>query len=75
MDNFEQVMGAATQLAALLTAAPRLKLLITSRLALRLSGEHEFAVPPLALSEALSTPSEDARTIQPLLVLRPAPRP
>jgi predicted ATPase len=47
VDNFEQVIGAAPLLAGLLAAAPGLVVLVTSRAVLRLSGEHEFAVPPL----------------------------
>ncbi|HEX3750454.1 MAG TPA: DUF4062 domain-containing protein [Streptosporangiaceae bacterium] len=47
LDNFEQVADAAPLLAELLAAAPRLKMLVTSRTVLRLSGEHEFPVPPL----------------------------
>jgi predicted ATPase/DNA-binding CsgD family transcriptional regulator len=49
LDNFEQVLPAAAQLAALLTACPHLRLLVASRAALRLSGEHEFPVSPLTL--------------------------
>jgi predicted ATPase/transcriptional regulator with XRE-family HTH domain len=49
LDNVEQVLKAGPQLAALLSAAPRLRLLVTSRVALHLSGEHRYAVPPLAL--------------------------
>ncbi len=55
LDNFEQVIAAAPLIVELLAAAPRLKILVTSRVVLRLSGEREFAVPPLAL------PSEEAR--------------
>jgi predicted ATPase/DNA-binding XRE family transcriptional regulator len=51
LDNFEQVLKAAPQLAALLAVAARLTLLVTSRVALHLSGEHRFAVPPLALPD------------------------
>jgi hypothetical protein len=47
LDNFEQVLAAAPLLAGLLAAAPGLVVLATSRAVLRLSGEHEFAVPPL----------------------------
>src|SRR5438067_2518507 len=49
LDNFEQVMQATPVLSGLLAAAPRLKALVTSRAALGVPGEHEFAVPPLEL--------------------------
>jgi transcriptional regulator with XRE-family HTH domain len=49
LDNFEQVLDAALDVAALLVLAPRLSIVVTSRTPLHLSGEHEFAVPPLAL--------------------------
>jgi predicted ATPase/class 3 adenylate cyclase len=49
LDNFEQVTAAAPTAAQLLHGCPRLKLLVTSREALHLRGEHLLAVPPLAL--------------------------
>ena len=52
LDNFEQVAAAAPVVADLLRAAPRLTVVATSRGPLRISGEHEFAVPPLGLPEA-----------------------
>src|SRR5919202_1135049 len=52
LDNFEHVLPAAPQLTRLLMAAPRLKVLATSRAALRLSGEHRFLVLPLAVPPA-----------------------
>ena len=52
LDNFEQVIGAAPLLAGLLAAAPGLVVLVTSRAVLRLSGEHEFTVPPLPVPPA-----------------------
>jgi predicted ATPase len=55
LDNFEQVLAAAPLVAGLLTAAPELKVLVTSRAVLHLYGEHEFAVPPLALPPAVET--------------------
>jgi len=47
LDNFEQLVSASGLLTTLLVAAPHLKFLISSREALRISGEQEFAVPPL----------------------------
>ena len=51
LDNFEQVTDAAKQIGELLAAAPGLKILVTSRAVLRLSGEHEFEVPPLNIPD------------------------
>ena len=56
LDNFEQVIGAAPLLAGLLAAAPGLVVLVTSRAVLRLSGEHEFPVPPLPVPPAGAAP-------------------
>ena len=47
VDNFEQVVEAAPVVEALLGAAPKLKVLVTSRVVLSLRGEQEYAVPPL----------------------------
>ena len=55
LDNFEQVLGAAPFVAELLAACPRLKLLVTSRAVLRLYGERDYAVPPLALPDPATT--------------------
>lgn len=51
LDNFEQLAREAQQshLAELLQACPGLKLLVTSRVHLRLSGEHVLPVPPLGM--------------------------
>jgi predicted ATPase/class 3 adenylate cyclase len=51
LDNFEQVIDAAPLVSTLLKAAPRLKVLVTSRVALRVYGEKEYAVPPLRLPD------------------------
>jgi predicted ATPase len=49
LDNFEQVIDAAPLLTDLLASCANLKLLVTSRAVLRVSGEHDFDVPPLAV--------------------------
>lgn len=51
IDNFEQVLPAAPLLTRLLSLCPLLKMVVTSRSKLRLEGEHEFAVKPLALPD------------------------
>jgi predicted ATPase/class 3 adenylate cyclase len=60
LDNFEQVLPAAPLVAELLAAAPGLKLMATSRAALRLRGEKEFAVPPLSLPDPKRLPALEA---------------
>jgi predicted ATPase len=47
VDNFEQVAEAAPVIEELLTAAPKLKVLATSRVVLSVRGEQEYLVPPL----------------------------
>jgi predicted ATPase len=54
LDNLEQVIEAAPALSGLVQACPNLTLFCTSRELLRVQGEVEFAVPPLATSEAVS---------------------
>ena len=49
LDNFEQLIRGAGQISELLNAAPGLKIVVTSRVHLRLSVDHEFVVPPLAV--------------------------
>lgn len=49
LDNFEQVVAAGPLVGELLSACPRLKVLVTSRLLLRIDGEHALPVPPLGV--------------------------
>ncbi|GCE15933.1 LuxR C-terminal-related transcriptional regulator [Tengunoibacter tsumagoiensis] len=51
LDNFEQVAYAASSLPLLLAGCPQVKLLITSRAVLHLSGEYEFPVQPLTIPD------------------------
>src|SRR4051794_7768013 len=51
LDNFEQVLDAAPLVGALLGTRPLLSVLVTSRAALQIDGEHEFPVSPLALPD------------------------
>jgi predicted ATPase len=53
LDNFEQVVGAASQAGELLESCPRLQLLVTSREALRIAGEREYSLRPLADAPAV----------------------
>ena len=53
LDNFEQVVESAPELASLVEACPHLALLITTRELLRVRGEVEYAVAPLADPDAV----------------------
>ncbi|HEV8670863.1 MAG TPA: adenylate/guanylate cyclase domain-containing protein [Candidatus Limnocylindria bacterium] len=53
LDNLEQVVDAASDLGQVLERCPNLQLLVTSRTLLRLRGEVEYAVQPLAEREAV----------------------
>jgi class 3 adenylate cyclase len=61
-DNFEQVLEAAPVVTGLLSAASKVKVLATSRIPLRLYGEHEYAVPPLGLPDPERPPSVESLT-------------
>lgn len=49
LDNFEQILGAAPEVSRLAAEAPNLTILVTSRAPLRVSGEREMLLAPLAL--------------------------
>lgn len=59
LDNFEQVLQAAEEVRRLVSACAQLTVLVTSRAALRLSGEREFPIPPLGLPDAAAHESVD----------------
>jgi predicted ATPase/class 3 adenylate cyclase len=84
LDNFEQVVDAAPDVSRLLREAPGVKILVTTRIVLRISGEREFPVPPLDLPvgdvgsitaeealryEAVELFVERARAVQPAFTL------
>ena len=81
LDNFEQVIDAGPVLVDLLVACPRLKVLVTSRAPLRLSGERVYAVAPMSLpdpgdtserlgeAEAVCLFVERAQAVDPAFVL------
>ena len=64
-DNFEQVVAAARDIAGLLAACPHLHLLVTSREPLHITGEQEYALPPLVHEEAVRFFLTRARAVKP----------
>jgi predicted ATPase len=65
LDNMEQVVGAAGDLGGLLAAAPNLSLLVTSREPLRIAGEREFPLRPLAEAPAVELFRQRAEAVLP----------
>jgi predicted ATPase/DNA-binding winged helix-turn-helix (wHTH) protein len=65
LDNFEQVLPAATLLAEALEACPSLKILVTSRSFLHIYGEQEFPVTPLAQNSAIELFAQRAAAVWP----------
>jgi predicted ATPase/class 3 adenylate cyclase len=64
-DNFEQVVEAAPDLGALVSACPNLDVLVTSRERLRVGGEQTYPVPPLAESDGEALFLMRARAVDP----------
>jgi len=65
LDNLEQLIDAAGAIAELLAAAPRLRILATSRVPLRIAGEQELRVEPLELADAVALFEQRARAVRP----------
>ena len=57
LDNFEHLLEAAPEVAALLAACPFLKVLVTSRAPLRVRGEREYPVEPLSVPDLSRVPA------------------
>jgi predicted ATPase/DNA-binding winged helix-turn-helix (wHTH) protein len=69
LDNFEQVLPAATVVAETLEACPSLKILVTSRSCLRVYGEQEFPVAALAQNSAMELFAQRAAAVWPDFVI------
>jgi predicted ATPase len=65
LDNFEHIVGAAPRLADLLGRCPGLRLLVTSRTLLRIAGETEYCVDPLAIDAAVALFRDRAAVSEP----------
>jgi predicted ATPase/DNA-binding SARP family transcriptional activator/peroxiredoxin len=65
LDNFEQLLEAAPLLAELLARCWHLKLLVTSRGSLHLSGEREFPLDPLPPKDAIELITDRVRAVRP----------
>jgi len=65
LDNFEHLLSAATDLAALLAALPGLTCLVTSRAVLHITGELEFSVPSLSDADSLQLFVERGQAARP----------
>ncbi len=65
LDNFEQVVDAAPALAAIVAASPDLKVAVTSRTRLRVSGEQELPLDPLTRDDAVTLFLDRARAVRP----------
>ncbi len=62
LDNFEQILPAASVVAELVQRCPDLKVLVSSRAALHIYGEQEMPVPPLSLPDPKNARSAEAVT-------------
>jgi predicted ATPase/DNA-binding CsgD family transcriptional regulator len=69
LDNFEHLLDAAPFVAHMLTGCPHLKVLITSRIRLGISGEHVYPVPPLTANAASGIFVDRAQAIDPAFTL------
>ena len=71
LDNFEQLLPAATLVAAILRACPSIKVLVTSRACLHIYGEQEFPLAPLQEDSAVDLFSQRAISVRPNFAITP----
>ena len=71
LDNFEQILPAATVVSEILEACPTLKIVVTSRSSLRIYGEQEFPVAPLAENSAMELFAQRAAAVWPDFAITP----
>ncbi|MEM8533994.1 MAG: winged helix-turn-helix domain-containing protein [Chloroflexota bacterium] len=69
LDNFEHVLDAAPTLMELITAAPHLTILVTSRVSLRIAGEQEYLVAPLEMPDATTIITKEIAETNPAVQL------
>jgi len=69
LDNFERLLPARKLVSNLLTHSPRLKIIVTSRITLKIYGEHEFVVPPLAIADIESVKGQQLWAQSPAVTL------
>jgi predicted ATPase len=69
LDNFEHLLPASERVGLLMRANPTLRVLVTSRAALRLRGEREFSIDPLPVPRSAHELSVDAALESPAVAL------
>ncbi len=69
LDNFEQVVTAASLVEDLLTTCPSLKIVVTSRAVLHLRAEYEYPVAPLTLPDLKQFPTTEYLALSPAIAL------
>jgi non-specific serine/threonine protein kinase len=69
VDNAEHVLGAASDIAALVRVSPRLRILVTSREPLQVQVERQVPVPPLPIADPSAPLSLDALARSPAVAL------
>ncbi len=69
LDNYEHLLAATALVSDLVSASPRLKVLVTSRAVLNLYGEHQVVVPPLSLPDLTQALTSENMNREPAIAL------